>query len=188
MNTKLNEARHQFTEAERANRAGKSFGLNSRTNKELSKLQPMFIAHTREYFREWCKTQRKSYTYYYKYSELLTFAEEVKDEALLSKCVRDDYLVSLIENLVKEVQELKEEVKALREEKPRSVTKEEPPVTTDAVSDAADLKAPETSNPLELCTEEEIDFLRSPAGREFYDTYKETGTFDLSKMRKAMIS
>lgn len=176
--------KHSFTEEERRNRAGKTFGLNKATSKELRKLQPLFISKTREEFLEYCKENKKSYTYYYKYSELLTFAKEVKPTQKKTELSLSFELKSLIENLVKEVQELKEEVKALREEKPRSVTKEEPAATTDS----ADLKAPETSDPLELCTEEEIGFLRSPAGREFYDIYKETGTFDLSKMRKAMIS
>lgn len=128
--------KHSFTEEERRNRAGKTFGSNKATSKELRKLQPLFISKTREDFLEYCKENKKSYTYYYKYSELLTFAKEVKPTQKKTELRESCELKSLIENLIKEVQELKEEVKALREEKPR----EEPPVTTDAVSDSVDVE------------------------------------------------
>lgn len=116
MNKDLGLVRHVFTEEDRLKASEARKGNVDRTNRELSKLQPLFITKLPEDFKEWCKENKKSNTYYYKYVKLLNFAKQITptqkktnlNESYLEEKL--DFLISLVQKQAKQIEYLTEKL------------------------------------------------------------------------------
>ena len=120
---------HTFTEKDRSNRKGKTFGLNARTREEVSRLTRMFSGRSLQEFKEYCVAQGKSFVYVKKYADLLkdVFSTQMTVQQAPVKVV--DRNTELLELLLNKVEELTKKV----EEQSKRIESLEAALTEDEV-------------------------------------------------------